>query len=49
MARDFATGFSDDQPLGVGPVLLAIAVFRDGSGRDHAVSGPIELRFLPAP
>ncbi len=49
MARDFATGNTDDQPLGVGPVRFAVAVFRDAAGADHAVSGPIELRFLPAP
>ena len=49
MARDFTTGNTDDLPLGVGAVLFAVAVYDDASGKDHAVSGPIELRFLPAP
>jgi len=48
LARDFTTGNPDDQPLGIGPVLFAIAVFEDTAGGGHAVSGPIELTFLPA-
>lgn len=49
MARDFRTGNTDDMPLGVGPCLFAVAVYDDAAGADHAVSGPIELVFLPAP
>jgi hypothetical protein len=49
MARDFATGNPDDLPLGTGAVLFAIAVHDDAHGAAHAVSGPIELSFLPAP
>jgi hypothetical protein len=49
MARDFRTGNRDDLVLGDGPVLFAIAVWGDAAGAAHAVSGPIELRFLTAP
>ena len=49
LARDFRTGNTDDIVLGAGPVLLAIAVWNDAGEGGHAVSGPIELRFLTAP
>lgn len=49
MARDLVTRNTDDLPLGGASVLFAIAVHDDAAGADHAVSGPIELRFLPAP
>jgi hypothetical protein len=51
LARDFETGNTDDLPLGdpVVPAVFALAVYDDGQGDGHAVSGPIELHFLPAP
>jgi len=49
MARDLVTGNTDDMALGGGPVLFAVAVHDDAAGAAHAVSGPIELVFLPVP
>jgi hypothetical protein len=49
LARDLSTGNGDDLPLGLGAVLFAVAVHDDAAGAGHAVSGPIELSFSPAP
>jgi hypothetical protein len=51
LARDFETGNTDDLPLGnpVVPSHFTIAVYDDGQGAGHAVSGPIELHVLPTP
>ena len=58
MARDFVTGNPDDQPLGdpLVPYYFSIAIHdpsRPGPsgpsrGEGHAISGPIELRFVAA-
>jgi hypothetical protein len=49
MARDFETGNTDDLPFGdpLVPALFAVALHDDAGGPDHAISGPIELHFLP--
>jgi hypothetical protein len=49
LARDLSTGNPDDLPLGLGPVLFAVAVHDDGAGASHGTSGPIELTFVAAP
>jgi hypothetical protein len=50
LSRALKTENLDDQPLGDLHLdaLFGIAVFSSGEGGDHLVSGPIELRFLPA-
>ncbi|HEX5137769.1 MAG TPA: ethylbenzene dehydrogenase-related protein [Planctomycetota bacterium] len=49
LARDLATGNTDDLPLGLGPVLFAVAIHDNAAGAAHAISGPIELTFASAP
>jgi hypothetical protein len=50
LTRALETGNLDDQPLGdlVNGALFAVAVYDDGAGVAHLISGPVELRFLPA-
>lgn len=50
LSRLFVTGNADDQPVGdpLVPALFAVALFDGTEGAEHAVSPPIELRFLPA-
>ena len=50
LTRALETGNPDDQPLGdpLLPALFGIALYNGNDGGEHLVSGPIELRFLPA-
>jgi hypothetical protein len=50
LSRALETDNPDDQPLGdlVAPALFAVAVHAGNDGGEHLVSGPVELRFLPA-
>jgi len=51
LSRRLRTGEPDD--LGVGdplvPALFAVAICNDQEDKDHALSGPVELRFARAP
>lgn len=49
MSRALRTGESDDLPLGdpLVPARIGVALYDGREGAEHAVSGPIELRFLP--
>ena len=49
-SRALETRNPDDQPLGdpLVPALFGVAVYHDEDGAGHLVSGPVELRFLPA-
>lgn len=48
MARKLDTGHKDDLPLGDRLVtfLFAVAIHDDSEGGRHAISGPVELRFV---
>jgi len=48
LARDLLTGNPDDQPLGdpLIPYYFAVALHDGSEGDNHAISGPIELRFV---
>lgn len=50
LSRALDTDHLDDQPLGdlVNNALFAVAIHQAGEGGAHLVSGPVELRFLPA-
>ncbi|MGQ0612478.1 MAG: ethylbenzene dehydrogenase-related protein [Planctomycetaceae bacterium] len=50
MSRLFRTGNGDDEPLGdpIAPAHFALTLHDAAEGGDHAISGPIELRFVAA-
>ncbi|MHC4491596.1 MAG: ethylbenzene dehydrogenase-related protein [Planctomycetota bacterium] len=50
LSRALETRNLDDQPLGDlhANALFAVAIFVANGGVEHVVSGPVELRFLPA-